>query len=79
MAVTVHEAGEHGAAAEVDHGLARGRIDLAAPAREGHPPVADHERVDHRAGGVHRMDPPVGQEHGIARESGTARAARRIR
>lgn len=64
MAVRVDQAGQHGAAAQVEGGLAGGRVDVGAPPREGHAPVADHEGVHHRAGGIHRVDPPVGQEHG---------------
>lgn len=63
VAVSVDQAGQHGAAREIEDGLAGSRVDVGAPAREGDAPVADHEGVDHRAGGVERVDPPVGQEH----------------
>ena len=43
MAVTINEAGEHGAATEVERGLTRSRIDVAAPPGECHATVADNE------------------------------------
>ena len=63
MAVPVDQAGQHGAAAQVDDVLARGHVDVGAPAREGDSAVADDERVHHRAGRIQRVDPAVGQEH----------------
>ena len=64
MAVTINEAGEHGAATEVERGVTRSRIDVAAPPGERHAAVANDERVDHGAVRVHGVNPSVRQEHG---------------
>ncbi len=78
MAVPVDQARQHGAAAKVDRVLAGSRVDVGAPTREHDSPIADDQRVHHRAGGIQRVDPPVGQEHGTRwrsrpASSGTAR------
>ncbi len=65
MPVAVHQPGQHHAAAQVEPRLARRRVDVAAPAREGHAALADHEGIHDGAGRVHRVDPAVGQQHGI--------------
>ena len=65
--VAVHEPGQHRAPAQVERGLARGRVDVAPPAREGHAALADHEGIHDGAGGVHRVNPAVGQQHGDRR------------
>ena len=74
MAVPVDEAGEHGATAEIEHGLAGVRIDVAAPPREHHAILADDQRVDDGARGVHGVNASVGEQHATG-EAGTSRTA----
>jgi hypothetical protein len=71
--VGVHETGEHGATGEIERGLARGGIDVAAAARERHLAVTDDEALHDGAGGVHRVDAAVRQQHGVS--GGEARLA----
>ena len=78
VTVSVHEPRQHGAPAQVERRLARGRIDVAAPPGERHAPSRITSESTTDARGVHRVDAPVGQEHGAgtAWASASSRRAR---
>ena len=67
MPVPVHEAGEHGAAVEIEHGLRRGRVDLRPPAAEDDAAVAEKQGIGNGGGRRetvrHGIDPRIGEQH----------------